>query len=230
MKIAIISDIHSNLEALEAVLNHIKTKSIDKIICLGDIVGYGASPNECIELLIKNNVECIKGSHDLNSVTLEKLDFFNDKAQEALKFTNKVLSEVNKKFLIDLPETIELKNKNNFLGVYGSPSGHLYEFIEANTDEDKIKDLLELQKFDVVAVGHTHIPDIKRFELKVFLNPGSVGQPRNNNTKAQYAILDLDDINFVTLETVEYDIDTAAKKIIQAGLPKFLAERLYFGR
>ncbi len=231
MKIAIIADIHGNLEALEAVLNHIKSKEVDKIICLGDIVGYGSSPNECIELIKKNEIQAIQGNHDLNAVTLEKLDWFNDNAKEALKFTNKILTEENKKFLKELPETLEIKNKKNkLLAIHGSPKDHLYEYLEPTTDEDKIKDMIEEQKVDVIAVGHTHLPDIKKFELKLFLNPGSVGQPRNNNSKAQYAILDLSNINFVTLEQVEYDIDTAAKKIIQAGLPRFLADRLYVGR
>jgi len=231
MKIAIISDIHSNLEAFEAVLNNIKSKEIDKIICLGDIVGYGSSPNECIELIKKNGIQSIQGNHDLNAVTLEKLEWFNENAREALKWTNKVLTEENKKFLKELPETLEVKDqKNRLLAVHGSPKDHLYEYLEPTTDEDKIKDMIEDQKADVIACGHTHMPDVKKFELKLFLNPGSVGQPRNNNSKAQYAILDLSNINFVTLEQVEYDIDTAAKKIIQAGLPRFLADRLYVGR
>ncbi len=230
MKIAIIADIHSNLEAFEAVLMHIKSKEVDQIICLGDIVGYGANPNECIELAKKNNITCIKGNHDLNAVTLEKLDSFNDKAQEALKFTNKVLTEENKKFLNDLPEILELKDKNKLMGIHGGPKDHLYEYIYPTTDEELIKDMIEEQKVDVLACAHTHLPDLKRFELKLFLNPGSVGQPRNNNPKAQYAILDLSNINLATFETVEYDIDTASKKIISAGLPRFLAERLYLGR
>ena len=231
MKIAIIADIHSNLEAFEAVLKDIKSKEIDKIICLGDIVGYGSSPNECIELIKKNGIQSIQGNHDLNAVTLEKLEWFNENARESLKWTNKVLTEENKKFLKELPETLEVKDqKNRLLAVHGSPKDHLYEYLEPTTDEDKIKDMLEDQKADVIACGHTHMPDVKKFELKLFLNPGSVGQPRNNNSKAHYAILDLSNINFVTLEQVEYDIDTAAKKIIQAGLPRFLADRLYVGR
>ena len=164
-------------------------------------------------------------------VTLEKLEWFNENARESLKWTNKVLTEENKKFLKELPETLEVKDqKNRLLAVHGSPKDHLYEYLEPTTDEDKIKDMLEDQKADVIACGHTHMPDVKKFELKLFLNPGSVGQPRNNNSKAHYAILDLSNINFVTLEQVEYDIDTAAKKIIQAGLPRFLADRLYVGR
>ena len=163
-------------------------------------------------------------------MTLEKLDWFNERAQEALKFTNKVLTEENKKFLMDLPETLELKDKNKLFAVHGSPKDPLYEYLDPTVDEDLIKDMLDEQKADVLVCAHTHLPDLKRFELKVFLNPGSVGQPRNNNSKSQYAILDLGNINFVSFETVEYDIDTAAKKIIQAGLPRFLADRLYVGR
>jgi len=230
VRIAIIADIHGNLEALEAVLKDISNKNVDDIVCLGDLVGYAANPNEVVDLIKKKGIRCIKGNHDLNAVTLEKLDWFNERAQEALKFTNKVLTEENKKFLMDLPETLELKDKNKLFAVHGSPKDPLYEYLDPTVDEDLIKDMLDEQKADVLVCAHTHLPDLKRFELKVFLNPGSVGQPRNNNSKSQYAILDLGNINFVSFETVEYDIDTAAKKIIQAGLPRFLADRLYVGR
>lgn len=230
MKIAIISDIHSNLEALEAVLNDISKKDVNETICLGDLVGYGANPNEVIDLIKKKNIKCIKGDHDLNSVTLEKLENFNEQEQESLKFTNKLLTEENKTFLKELPEILEINNKNKLLAVHASPDEHFYKHISPNSDEDLIKDMLEDQKVNAIVCGHTHLPDLKKFELKIFMNPGSVGQPRNNNSKAQYAIVDLDNLNIVTLETVEYDIDTAAKKILQAGLPKFFSERLYFGR
>lgn len=230
MKIAIIADVHSNLEALEGVLKDISNKDVDDIICLGDIVGYGANPNEVIELIKKKNIKCLKGNHDLNAVTLEKLDWFNDFAKEALKWTNKVLTEENKQFLKELPETLELKDKNKLLAFHGSHEDHLYGYIYPTNDEDQIKDMIEENKVDIIASGHTHLPDLKKFELKIFLNPGSVGQPRNNNPKAQYAILDLNNLNFVSFEQVEYDIDTASKKIIQVGLPRFLAERLYLGR
>src|SRR3989338_220332 len=230
VRIAIIADIHGNLEALEAVLKDISNKNVDDIVCLGDLVGYAANPNEVVDLIKKKGIRCIKGNHDLNAVTLEKLDWFNERAQEALKFTNKVLTEENKKFLMDLPETLELKDKNKLFAVHGSTKDPLYEYLDPTVDEDLIKDMLDEQKADVLVCAHTHLPDLKRFELKVFLNPGSVGQPRNNNSKSQYAILDLGNINFVSFETVEYDIDTAAKKIIQAGLPRFLADRLYVGR
>ncbi len=230
MKIAIISDIHSNLEALEAVMADISKKSVDKILCLGDLVGYGANPNEVIELLKKKNVLCIKGDHDLNALTLEKLEHFNEQEKEALKFTNKILTEENKVFLKELPEVLELTDKNKLFVVHASELDHFYQGIMPTLDEEKIKDMLDNEKADVLACGHTHLPDLKKFGFKLFLNPGSVGQPRNNNPKAQYALLDLSNLNFVTFELVEYDVDTASKKIIQAGLPKFFAERLYFGR
>ena len=230
MKIAIISDIHANLEALEAVLSDISNKGADEILCLGDLVGYGSNPNEVIDLIKKKNVKCVQGNHDLCAVTLEKLDSFSEVEKESLRFTNKILTEENKEFLKKLPETLELNDKNKLLAVHGSLNDHLFGELLPTADEEVIKDMLEDNKVEVIACGHTHLPDLKKFDLKIFLNPGSVGQPRNNNSKAQYAILDLSNINFVTFETVEYDIDTASKKIIQAGLPKQFAERLYFGR
>lgn len=230
MKVAIISDIHGNLEALEAVLKDISNKEVDDIICLGDIVGDCANPNECVELIKKKEIKSIKGDHDLNSITLEKLDSFNDRSKEALKLNNSILTQENKDFLNNLPELLEINGKNKLIAFHGSPLDHFYGSIDSTIDEEAIIDVIENQGVDVLVCGHTHINDLKKFQLKVFLNPGSVGQPRNNNPKAQYAIIDLDNTNFVSFEQVEYDIDSAAKKIIAAGLNKFLADRLYLGR
>lgn len=228
MRIAIISDIHSNLEALQTVLAHIKTKNIDKIFCTGDIVGYGANPNECVELLKKNNAICNQGDHDLNAVTLKKLDWFNEFAVQALRFTNKTLTEQNKRFLIGLPKHQKIEEKNKFFLVHGSPKDELYEYVMPTTDNEIIKGYIN--GYTMLICGHTHLPDLKRFQLQVFLNPGSVGQPRNGIPQAQYAIVDTSNTNFITFEKVNYDIDTASQKIIRAGLPRYLAERLYVGR
>ena len=231
MRIALISDIHSNLEALHAVLQNINKKDIDKIVGLGDIVGYGANPNEVIKLLQEIKADCIQGNHDLHAVTLSKLDWFNQWAREALLWTNKQLTAENKEWLMKLPLSFEITHgKNKLYAVHGSPRDELYEYIYPTTDEETIREFFVQKKATVIAAGHTHLPDLKRIGANLFINPGSVGQPRNNDTRASYAIIDLEDINFVSIEKIDYDIDTATKKIIKAGLPRYLAERLHLGR
>ena len=126
MKLALIADIHANLEAFKAVLNEIKKRRIRKIFCLGDIVDYGADSNECIWLIRKNKIPTIMGNHDLTAVTLEKLWWFNELAQISCRITNKLLTKKNKNFLLKLPKKLEIENM--FL-VHGSPRDYLYEYI-----------------------------------------------------------------------------------------------------
>lgn len=216
MKIAIISDIHSNLEALDSVLKDIKRKKIKKIFCAGDIVGYASSQNECIELIKENNIPSVMGNHDLCSVNFANIDWFNNIAQKAIRWTNKELTRKNKKFLLSLPKVIE---EDNFYIVHGSPRDELYEYIFPNTNELFFKNFFKLlnsknskglensknfqndnKKIKILIIGHTHIPFIKKFYKnkkisKLTINPGSVGQPRDGNNKASYCILDINNLN-----------------------------------
>ena len=230
MKIAFISDVHSNYEALKTVLEDIQKRDVQQIIHTGDLVGYNTDPNRCIELIKKYKVMCIQGNHDLNAVTLENIKWFNEWAQIALRWTQKRLNEDNKNFLLTLPKFFEAKDKNSVYAVHGSPKDPLYEYLTPTSPDEIFKDFFEKLKVDLLVTGHTHIPDLKRFGNKVYLNPGSVGQPRDNNPKASYAIVDLSNINLISFHRIEYDIDTTAKKVIKAGLPEYLAERLYKGR
>jgi len=227
MRIAFISDIHSNLEALQAVLDDIKKERVKHIYCLGDIVGYGANPNEVIELLKKLNIPSVQGNHDFAVPDLKDFNKFNQYAQVALKFTQKVLKTENKEFLKNLPETNTLTTVGlTFFFAHGSPDDPHWEYIFPTTPEVRLKKFLE--KYDVVVLGHTHIPFYKKFGRKLIMNPGSVGQPRDGIPEASYAIIDTEIMQIVN-NRVEYDIDTAARKIITSKLPFYLGDRLHTG-
>lgn len=224
MEIAFISDIHSNFEALSAVMIDIKKRNITKIFCAGDIVGYGANPNECINELIRNNVTLVQGNHDYNALTLSELYLFNDFAREALMWTNKQLTEQSKEFLSSLPKFF---NKECFYLVHGSPKDPIHEYMYPFLPDLESQFLL-INK-NVLVTGHTHLPLIKKFKNnKILINPGSVGQPRDGDKRASYAIYDTS-TNDAKIVRVEYDIIKAMKKIVDNKLPRFLAERLETG-
>lgn len=222
MSLAFISDIHSNLEALMAVLADIKKRKIRKIYCCGDIVGYGASPNEVIEVFRKNKIVSVMGNHDLNAAIMIHPEWFNELASDALMWTNARLTSKNKFFLSTLPPLLETEL---FIMVHGSPREPVYEYVYPKS---KLKPLLGLVEQPVLVMGHTHIPMVKRIGKKLIINPGSVGQPRDRDRRASYCVLDAK-THKAKIVRVSYDIDASAKKIRKANLPGFLAERLYRG-
>ncbi len=210
--LGIIADVHSNLPALQAVLD--KLAGVEKIICVGDIVGYGAFPNEVIELLREEKVTCTLGNHDYAVITGDT-SWFNPYAQKAIEFTRAVIKPENLKLLGKLPKRLEL---GNILFVHGSPRDELFEYVYPwNARYYSIEGKL-------LVVGHSHV----QFFKNNVLNPGSVGQPRDRNPDAAFAIVNTE-TRQIKLLRVRYDIDEAANAIIDAGLPPFLAERLYLG-
>lgn len=229
MRIALIADIHSNLAALEAVLADIEAQKIKKILCCGDVIGYAGSPNECCDKIRSLNAPCIAGNHDVNAVTFENIGWFNDDAKAALGWTAGRLTKENRTWLMSLPriwrEKIEGKE---IVMVHGSPHDYLYEYVEKGADEKLFRLFLEETKADILVLAHTHVPWIKKIDNKLIINPGAVGQPRDGNNHASYAILDTKK-GGVEIRRVGYDIDKETKKILDAGLPRFLAERLYAG-
>jgi len=230
MKVAIIADIHSNLEALEAVLKHIKLQRIKTILVAGDIVGYGANPNEVLQRLREEKAVMIAGDHDKYVLTLEDLRWFNEFAQQALIYTNRVLTKENKTFLKSLKETYEVTiDGRKIFMVHGSPNDHLKEYVYARTPDTNLMAMLNKVKADILIMGHTHQPFVRRITGRLVVNPGSVGQPRDFSSDSEYCILDPQYMQ-ATIQRVKYDIDTASKKIISAGLPRYLAERLFEGR
>jgi putative phosphoesterase len=230
MRIAVISDIHSNLEALASVITHIRLQRIKTIWVAGDIIGYCASPNEVLQFLRRENAVMIAGDHDQEVLTLGDLKFFNEYAQQALIYTNKVLTEENKAFLKTLKETHEetLDNRRIFM-VHGSPNNPLKEYVYSTTPDINLLAMLNKVKADILILGHTHQPFVRRVRGSLVINPGSVGQPRDNSPTSEYCILDPMYMQ-ATIQRVKYDINAASKKIISAGLPRYLAERLFQGR
>jgi len=233
MRIAIISDIHSNLEALTKTLELIKQKSVDEIVCLGDIVGYGANPNECIELVRDNTKHIILGNHEDAAATLNNINKFNIYAQTAMYWTHRVLKVQNKEFIEKLPRTLELYG---LFFVHSSP----YKPEEWNylISSDEIKQNFKYFSTSICFFGHTHFPGVynedgERAELrkneKFLINTGSVGQPRDLNWKLSFGIFDTELWTYENIRS-EYDVNTASEKILKAGLPKYLADRILVGR
>ena len=225
MKIAIMSDIHSNLEALESVLADIKA---DEIYCLGDLVGYGPNPNEVVEVIRKENIPCIIGNHDHSTITGDTY-YYSPFAAKTIEWTRKEISEENLDFLKKLKtkKIIDVDEKKIEL-VHGSPKDPIWDYVLPDYPKLKLVDFLKEDRVDSIFVGHSHIPFIFENENRFFVNVGSVGQPRDHNPHAAYAILDVEQWN-VEIRRVDYDIKTAVDKIFKSELPNFLGERLLTG-
>lgn len=231
MRLALVSDIHGNWEAFKAVLDDIKKLGLSKTICCGDSVNYCGSPNEVVNYLRENKIVCVQGNHDIHSVDLQEMNKFNSYAQQGLRIMNKVLSKENKEFLSKLPQHYkgEVENRK-IVFVHGSINNPWWDYVYSNTNEEILKGFFDKTKAHVIVCGHTHIPFVKRMrDGRLLINCGSVGQPRDNNNKAAYAVLDTHSLS-ANIRRVEYDINSAARKTISLGLPGYLAERLTQGR
>lgn len=241
MRYAIFGDIHGNLEALESVLNKMATEKPDKYICIGDLVGYGANPGECIDKIRELDPILVAGNHDYAAAGLLNIDFFNTYAYKAIEWTKQQLSTEHRDFLskIKLVEKID-----NITMVHSTPhSPEMFEYMENNYD---VQLALNSLTTSICFIGHSHVPiaftmsrGILSFSTepyvqvnnnsKVIINVGSVGQPRDENPEAAYAIYDVDE-GMVWIKRIEYDIKKASAKIIKAELPEILAERIKYGR
>lgn len=234
MRIALISDIHSNLEALEAVWKRVK--DADVILCAGDLVGYGASPNEVVEFIRRRMDEkkflCVRGNHD-NAIAFG-LDWgFNPYARQAVRWHQRVMSIENLEFLRRLPvrQLFTDDTGRSYLLIHGSPRAPLDEYLFPWLPESEFKAVLSYVRQNDLLVGHTHVPMMKVIEGRRIINPGGVGQPRDGDWRASYALINTEEEppNNVEFHRVEYEVEKAAKKIIEANLPDFLAYRLYEG-
>lgn len=240
MRIALFADIHANLEALEAVLADAAEQGCTDYVCLGDIVGYNANPAECLERVRELGCPVVKGNHDEDCGGDHSLDTMNPVAAEALRWTRKQLSEEQRDWLRKLRMVRQVED---------------FTIVHSSLDQPQVWNYVS-NKFDAMSSfsyqftkvcfhGHTHVPrvfardtqidelpaDSVEFDdkLKYFVNVGSVGQPRNGDWRACYAIYDLP-ANTVVFRRIEYDIVATQKKVINAGLPEMLATRLAEGR
>jgi len=228
VRVAFVSDVHSNLEALEAVLDEVGKL---KVYCCGDIVGYGASPNEAVRILRDIGAVCVLGNHDQASLQGDVGDF-NPRAAMAAIWTSKHLSEESRAFLGSLPRevTTDIGGKRVYMA-HGSPDDTMWEYVLPSTHSDLFDYYLKKVDADVMALGHTH----QAFEWRgdgggLVFNPGSVGQPRNGDPRASFAILSVGNGEAeVEFRQVEYDVERAAKKIVESGLPPSLASQLFSG-
>jgi predicted phosphodiesterase len=240
--VAILSDIHGNLPALEAVLADADRKNCDTIWSLGDNVGYGGSPNECLDLLRSRETIGVMGNHDAAVVGDEDLFFFHPAARAAVEWTRERLSLKNLNFLQAQPDRRLCLGK--YLLVHGAPDNRS-RYLSAPSDLLTEACLLRSAgEAEVCFYGHTHVPmmssedtvwigDLGRRRLESFesylVNPGSVGQPRDDNPRAAWLRLDTD-TGRIEFRRVGYDIDRAKKRILEAELPWELADRLEVGR
>ncbi len=240
MRYGIFGDVHSNLEALEAVLRALDNERCDMLVCLGDIIGYGANPKECLDIIRDREILTVAGNHDLAAAGKFDINIFNSAARDALLFSISKLTASDIEYLASLPID---KTLEEFALVHSSPKNPLnFDYIFT---VDQAKAAFEVATSHLTFIGHSHVPVIfyqdpgvtdfvydteffLRRKRKIIFNAGSVGQPRDGDPAPCYAIYD-ENIAKLRLRRVGYDVDKAAKKILNAGLPLVLAERLYKG-
>ncbi|MCL4244152.1 MAG: metallophosphoesterase family protein [Candidatus Dadabacteria bacterium] len=224
MKYAVISDIHANLEAFLSVLEEIDSLRPDAVICLGDIVGYGADPNACADIIRERKIPSVMGNHDAAASGVTEPWNFNEAAKEAALWTRDELTDENRNFLAALPDRIETEH---FLAVHGAisdPDKYILSYRDAEPEFGLMDD------YSLGFFGHTHVPADHRSPAgpeRRLVNPGSVGQPRDGDPRAAFLVYDTE--SGVELRRAEYDIRSAQRKIIGSGLDSRLAERLSYG-
>jgi len=240
MRFAIFSDIHANLEALEAVLKDARERKCTQFVCLGDVVGYNASPRECVKRIRELDCPVVKGNHDEQASLPALSSDFNELAERAIKWTRDNLTDDDKKWLRDLPLQRRVHDFTIVHATLDTPGQWSYVFNNLDAAAS-----FTYQRTNVCFFGHTHVPMVfirdqgvrrERIEhiriepaRKYFINAGSVGQPRDGNWRAAYCIYDVEN-SLVELLRVKYDLAAVQTKITQAGLPRLLAERLAIGR
>ncbi|MFP3853701.1 MAG: metallophosphoesterase family protein [Anaerolineales bacterium] len=243
MKTLIISDIHANLTALEAVLADAQDHDYEAVWCLGDLVGYGPDPNECVERVRElPDLVCLIGNHDQAALGKIPLERFNQDARSAASWTQRELTEANETYLRSLPSRVDL---DQFTLAHGSPRQPVWEYI---LDPQTAEANFEAFETHYCLVGHSHLPlvfhkdggdgrtDMRSapwdhpLDLKprMILNPGSVGQPRDMDPRAAYALLDTEALTWQAYR-VRYDVEQVQRRMKKADLPERQAIRLGSG-
>jgi len=243
MHYAIIADIHANLAAFTAVLNDINSRGgVDELWCLGDVVGYGPDPHRCLELLRRQEHVCVAGNHDWAAIGRIDTAYFNPAAAEACNWTAQQLTPEDRQYLESLPMVLE---NGDFTLAHGSPREPIWEYILSDVSA---RENLAYFKTSFCLVGHSHVPFVFEddeshdhfcaladnavlmlAEKRLIINPGSVGQPRDGDPRASYAIYD-SEAGSVAHYRVGYDIAATQTRMREYRLPESLARRLDFGR
>jgi len=240
MRVAVISDIHANLHALEAVVEALERESPDASWCLGDLVGYGPLPNECCTWAAERTQICLAGNHDLGALDELDLGDFSPDAAEAAHWTRDVLATDARSFL----ESLESSARSEGVAMFhASPRDPVWEYV---LSWEQARDAIKDSGSDVTLVGHSHVPlaivdgrgaigghaaegtEIDLIGGRWLLNPGSVGQPRDGDPRAAWLLLDLE-ARHASFRRVPYDIERTQAEIRERGLPDALAERLSYG-
>lgn len=238
MRLAVISDIHSNLAALKQALAYLEKEKCDKIVCLGDVVGYGPRPNECIDLVRKNCQVCLMGNHDHAVLGLTDTYHFNQYARDAVTWTQRTLTLQNKAYLESLPFS---HHENELLFVHSTPS-QPEEWHYILSEYEAVRYMKEM-KHRVCFVGHSHIPVVFSLENgalyqekqqldyksdQYIVNVGSVGQPRDGDHRLCFAIFDTE-TGLLEYIRLDYPVKETYDEILENNLPPFLAMRLFAG-
>jgi len=233
MRIALISDIHSNVQALQAVLEKIDEANVQDIYCLGDIVGYGADPADCINIVKSRCVATVLGNHDLAVATEAGLDFLPTAGRAAAVHNRSKLNDDELGFLTNLPL---LQIEDEFTLAHASPE-HPDRWLRINSFQTGSAQFDHFST-DVCFVGHTHSPAVMSDSIGIsqvrrghrfLINVGSVGQPRDGDSRAAFGLFDTESFDY-DLVRVEYDIEAARTRILEEELPQPLADRLLVGR
>jgi predicted phosphodiesterase len=241
MRVAVVSDIHGNIHALEAVLQALAGEQVDELWCLGDLVGYGPRPNECCAAVAARAAVCLAGNHDLLALGGAVLDDdFNPDAAAAGRWTRSVLDEQSRSYLGGLPSRRDVQGAQLF---HGSPRDPVWDYV---LSLEGMADALAATSAPLVLVGHSHVPfacsaarelafgpelagaEVALAGLRWLLNPGSVGQPRDGDPRASYLLLDLA-AERAWFRRVGYDVERTQREIVEEGLPASLAARLASG-
>ena len=247
MPVAVVTDIHANLAALEAVLADIDERGVEEIWCLGDVVGYGAEPDACTELVRERCAVCLVGNHDLAVLGALDVAAFSEAAAEAVSWTRENIGEESLEFLRSLDPSGLREGVALF---HASPRDPVWEYV---LSVEQAFPCLEAQPEPLALIGHSHVAlffaapqggglgdtvggqvgDGARLELdgggRWLVNPGSVGQPRDGDPRAAWLELDVG-AGTARFHRLPYDVDRSAAAIVDAGLPKRLADRLYIGQ
>ncbi len=243
MRYAIIADIHANLAAFKAVLDHIERRGgVEEVWCLGDVVGYGPDPCQCIELLRQYNHVCVAGNHDWAAIGKAATSEFNPDAAVACRWTAQQLSPDDVKYLESLPEVIQ---RGDFTLVHGSPREPIWEYL---ISVSSAKENFAYFQSQFCLIGHSHVPMVFKYDetgacsfsqfmpnvglvlgkSRLIINPGGVGQPRDGDPRASYTIYD-NETEMVRLYRVPYDVGVTQTRMVKHNLPMRLVSRLSQG-
>lgn len=236
MRIAVFSDVHGNVHALQAVLSNIETQRVDRVICLGDLVGYGAFPNEVIQLIHTRGIATIMGNYD-DGVGYDRADCGcayrtpneRERGHQSLRWTRDTVTTENKCFLRRLALRLDMQLFGCKLAfVHGSPR-RINEYMNEDRPAASFERSLDAAQADILVCGHTHLPYHKTFGQRHVVNVGSVGKPKHGDPRACYTVIEINGGFTVVFQYVAYDYEAAAAAVEASGMPVEFAEALRAG-